>query len=56
MKTEKLPEKRIPTDEEINALAEWIQGLTIEQMMFLRESYENFLAIQSHEHGNGFVH
>lgn len=44
-----------PTDKEINDLADWIQSLTFEQLMFLKKSYEEMLESQAHAHGNGWV-
>lgn len=49
--------QRVYTDEEINQVAEWIQGLTFDQLCFLKESYEAFVIMRAHEAGsNDHVH
>ncbi len=45
-----------PSDEKINDLAEFFQGLNIHQLLFLKDSYEEWLTTQAREVGNGLVH
>lgn len=44
------------TDQEINDLAEWFEGLTIKQLFFLKYSYEALMALEAEQVGNGHVH
>lgn len=49
-------EKKPWTDEEINDLAEWLKDLSIDQIFFLRESYESLLRLRAQEVGSKYVH
>lgn len=51
--TEKKPEY---TDEEINEVAAWWSDLTLEQIFFLKTSYEEMLKAQAREQGHEYVH
>lgn len=53
MKTE---EKEQFSDEEINAIADWLQELTLPQLSFLKHSYEEMLKVQAREQGHEYVH
>lgn len=44
------------TNEEINALAEWLETLTIAQIFFLKDSYEAMLQMTAKECGSEYVH
>lgn len=48
--------KRTYTNEQINELADWVNNLTIDQLLFLKDSYENFMAIQLAQEGCTHVH
>lgn len=48
--------KEIFTDEEINEIADWLESLTIQQLFFLKESYEALLQSYAHEAGSSHVH
>lgn len=49
--------KEIPyTDKEINEVAEWMEGLTFEQIIFLKNFYDSFLILNASEFGNGQIH
>ena len=49
-------EKEIYSDEEINQIASWFQELTIAQLSFLKDSYQDMLQAQAHEIGQAYVH
>lgn len=45
------------TDEEIEALGEWYDELTLKQAFFLKESYENYLKMKTEHLGvSTYVH
>ena len=50
------PEKTTYTDQEINELAEWVNDLTIEQIFFLKKTYQTFVAELLAQEGNGYFH
>ncbi len=50
---DKAKEQEFYSDEEINELAEWAEGLTIKQLFFLKDSYEALQEIRVHEANNG---
>ena len=53
MKNKAIQEKTQVTDQEINDLAEWYQDLTIEQLRFLKESYEALIQHTATEYQQG---
>lgn len=57
MKEQKIEPKKteVYSDQVINDLAEWADGLTIQQLLFLKNSYEALLQIHAHESGNTYV-
>lgn len=57
MKRELLEKRKDPSysDEEINELAEWLEGLTIKQVFFLRDSYESYKVLMAQEIGDKYV-
>ncbi len=44
------------SDDEINALAEWLNGLTFKQVCFIKDSYEAMIQEQARECGQTYVH
>ena len=44
------------TNEEINEVADWFSSLTIEQIFFLKSSYEAMLKAQAQAQGHEYVH
>ncbi len=44
-------EKQKFTDEEINELSDWLQDLTIHQLMFIKEQYILWLSSKAQEQG-----
>lgn len=53
--TEQVEIREPVTDEEINQVAEWFQGLTIQQLFFIKASYEDMLQYQARTCGNEYV-
>ena len=43
------------TDEEVNEIAEWLESLSMVQLMFIKKSYEALLQLRSTETGNMYV-
>lgn len=44
------------TNDEINEIAEWMNTLTLEQLFFLKSSYEAFVAMQTLPMESSYVH
>lgn len=44
------------SDEEINELAEWLNGLTFKQVYFLKESYQAMVEQHAKECGQAYEH
>ena len=55
MKLEEKPQGSY-TDQEINEFADWFAALTIEQLFFIKKSYEQMMTVQAKECGHEFVH
>lgn len=49
-------DKRVYTDKEINDLADWYQDLTIAQLMYIKEAYQQSLLIQAQEIQRGVMY
>jgi hypothetical protein len=44
------------TDQEINEVADWWSALTLEQIFYIKKSYEALLKSQAREAGHEYVH
>lgn len=44
------------TSQEINEIAEWLNDLTLEQIFFLKKSYEAFVAMETINMESPYVH
>ena len=49
-------DKPVYSDKEINEISDWLNELTIDQLFFLRDSYQAFLAMQTINMENNLVH
>lgn len=49
-------QKPLYSDQEIIEVAEWLNELSLQQLIFLKQSYDAFLSMEAMHMGNTHVH